>query len=511
MLSGAGLGLALLAASYPLLWRDRCLTWGATPDEVASNLRGDELLPDADLVTTKAIAIHAPPDRVWPWLVQMGSGRAGTYTYDWIDNLFGLDMHSANVILPQFLDLQLGDAYPFGSGTLQVEALEPGRLVVTRVPEWNWVRIFCMIGEGDLTRLLLRNRMAYPGRGFASRLCRQLISESAGLLMEPKMLRGIKQRAETEDVWPDGWTGEPGGARLSGGPTPTASRRPPQARRLSQAWAHRKPNAHRKPPRCRSVRCPCERRNGIVGHERAHLLLVQTCRGQQRQELGQQVRVTATPGRPQVITQADVVGEQYLRAEARPDQIKDVVDGPVGVVRRPGADGVERDVAALLDQGQVISGNRNAVGVPDDDAARVDTLLGEQLELREPDRPSGSMRADGQAGLEVRAGGGTKRALLSGRDVTPVGADLADDARADAGATNALGDVADDLVGDRVDGGPVEPAAIQVRVPVMPAAHHDRDPGCLRDPAQRGRIPADLVRREIHERAAAMLVRQHEA
>src|SRR5229473_6289528 len=76
MLSGAGLGLALLAASYPLLWRDRCLTWGATPDEVASNLRGDELLPDADLVTTKAIAIHAPPDRVWPWLVQMGSGRS---------------------------------------------------------------------------------------------------------------------------------------------------------------------------------------------------------------------------------------------------------------------------------------------------------------------------------------------------------------------------------------------------------------------------------------------------
>jgi len=223
MLSGAGLGFALLAASYPLLWRDRCLTWGATPDEVASNLRGDELLPDADLVTTKAIAIHAPPDRVWPWLVQMGSGRAGTYTYDWIDNLFGLDMHSANVILPQFLDLQLGDAYPFGSGTLQVEALEPGRLVVTRVPEWNWVRIFCLIGDGDLTRLLLRNRMAYPGRGFASRLCRQMISESAGLLMEPKMLRGIKQRAETEDVWPDGWTGEPGGARLSDRPRPTAS------------------------------------------------------------------------------------------------------------------------------------------------------------------------------------------------------------------------------------------------------------------------------------------------
>ena len=66
ILTRAGSALGLLAASYPLFWRDRCLTWGATPDEVASNLRGDELLPDADLVTTKAIAIHAPPERVWP-------------------------------------------------------------------------------------------------------------------------------------------------------------------------------------------------------------------------------------------------------------------------------------------------------------------------------------------------------------------------------------------------------------------------------------------------------------
>jgi hypothetical protein len=108
ILSGAGLAVGLLAASYPLFWRDWCRTWGATPDEVASALRGDDLLPDAGLVTTRAIAIEAPPDLIWPWLVQMGSGRAGTYTYDWLENLFGLDMHSAEVILPQFLDLTSG-------------------------------------------------------------------------------------------------------------------------------------------------------------------------------------------------------------------------------------------------------------------------------------------------------------------------------------------------------------------------------------------------------------------
>jgi len=406
ILSGAGLALGLLGASYPLFWRDWCLTWGATADEVASNLQGDELLPEAHLATTKAIAIDAPPDRVWPWLVQMGSGRAGTYTYDWIDNLFGLDMHSANVILPQFQDVQVGDAYPFGSGTLHVEALEPGRVLVTRVPEWNWVRIFYLIPDGGLTRLLLRNRVAYPGTGFASRLCRQMISEAAGLPMERKMLRGIKRRAETEDVWPDWWGGQFGGASLSSGPALPVS-----------------PGSLRAPPwDCRS------RTRGLAPGQDLRPLAAAGTRS-----AGTRSR---SPRRSQVIAQADVVGEQYLRAEAGPHEIKDVVDRPARVVRRPGADGVERDVTALLDQGQVVFGNRNAIDVPDDNPPRVDALLGEQPELRKPDWPPGRMRADRQTGPAVSPGCGTERPLLSGGDVPAVGADLADDAGPDPGAAD---------------------------------------------------------------------------
>ena len=64
----------------------------------------------------------------------MGSGRAGTYTYDWLENLFGLDMHSAEVILPQFQHVKEGDEFPIGPATLRVEALEPDNLLVTRVP-----------------------------------------------------------------------------------------------------------------------------------------------------------------------------------------------------------------------------------------------------------------------------------------------------------------------------------------------------------------------------------------
>ncbi len=67
-------------------------------------------------MTTRAITIDAPPDAIWPWLVQMGSGRGGAYTYDWIENLLGLNMHSADEILPEFQDLKAGDELPMGPG-----------------------------------------------------------------------------------------------------------------------------------------------------------------------------------------------------------------------------------------------------------------------------------------------------------------------------------------------------------------------------------------------------------
>ncbi|MDR2983224.1 MAG: hypothetical protein LBV34_00125 [Nocardiopsaceae bacterium] len=195
ILAGAGLTAGTLAASYPL-WRGWCLTWGATADEAESPMKGDELLPDADLVTTRAIAIDAKPARVWPWLVQMGSGRAGTYSYDWVENLFGLDMHSAQVILPQFQNVKEGDEFPLRSVTMRVEALEADQLLAIQVPAWNWVRIFCLIPDGGMTRLLLRNRIAYPGMGRVTQWRHRAFCEPAGLLMESKMLHGIKVRAE---------------------------------------------------------------------------------------------------------------------------------------------------------------------------------------------------------------------------------------------------------------------------------------------------------------------------
>ena len=95
--SGAGAALV-----YRRLLRPRILTWGATAAEVEARLPGDELLEDADGVATRAIAVDASAAAVWPWLAQMGPApRGGAYTYDWIENLLGLNMHSADGILAE--------------------------------------------------------------------------------------------------------------------------------------------------------------------------------------------------------------------------------------------------------------------------------------------------------------------------------------------------------------------------------------------------------------------------
>ena len=87
---------------YRQFLRQPILTWGATPEEAAARLPADELLEDADGIATRAITIDAPRSAVWPWIAQMGpSPRSGAYTYDWIENLLGLNMHSVDRVLPE--------------------------------------------------------------------------------------------------------------------------------------------------------------------------------------------------------------------------------------------------------------------------------------------------------------------------------------------------------------------------------------------------------------------------
>jgi hypothetical protein len=189
----AGLGSLV----YPLFFRHWCLTWGARPEEVSRKLPGDELLADAGIVATRAITIDAPPAAIWPWLVQMGSGRGGVYTYDWIENLFGLDIHSTRRVLPQFQEVKAGDEFPLGPGrpAMRVAVLDPGRTFTLRFADGNWVWIFALFAEGRRTRLISRNRIASAG-SWPARLFTMLVMEPGSLIMERKMLLGIKERAE---------------------------------------------------------------------------------------------------------------------------------------------------------------------------------------------------------------------------------------------------------------------------------------------------------------------------
>ena len=190
----AGLG----SLAYPLFFRRWCLTWGARPDEVSRKLPGDELLTEPGIVSTRAIWVDAPASSIWPWLVQMGPGRGGAYTYDWIENLFGLGMHSADQILPQYQDLQVGDAQRLGKRgpVLRVAVLEPERSLVLRSDDGNWVWAFALVPGDAGTRLISRNRIATPGAPLPARLANLLVMEPGSLVMERKMLLGIKQRAE---------------------------------------------------------------------------------------------------------------------------------------------------------------------------------------------------------------------------------------------------------------------------------------------------------------------------
>jgi hypothetical protein len=197
LIPAAGLAAALAGfVVYRRFLREPVLTWGATAAEAARRIPGDELLENADIVSTRAITVNTPASAIWPWLVQMGPGRGGAYTYDWIENLLGIDIHSADRILPEFQRLDVGDVMSDKQGlpAMRVEILEPERVLSWRSEDGTWVWTFALVEEDGATRLISRNRIRVGG-SLGSRLG-MLVMEPGSLVMERKMLIGIKRRAE---------------------------------------------------------------------------------------------------------------------------------------------------------------------------------------------------------------------------------------------------------------------------------------------------------------------------
>jgi hypothetical protein len=187
-------------------------THGSTREERAMRLLGDDIVPLPQVVTNHAVTIDAPPDCVWPWLVQMGWHRAGWYTARWVDKLlFPLNWPSANRIIPELQHIEVGDFIPDGAPEtkcgLIVEELEPGRAVAlhstSHLPlswrdtanlDWSWAFVLLPLEDGRRTRFLFRSRWVTAPWWFT--LGGWLAIVPADFVMGRDMLNGVKRRSE---------------------------------------------------------------------------------------------------------------------------------------------------------------------------------------------------------------------------------------------------------------------------------------------------------------------------
>ncbi|UXA14691.1 hypothetical protein KXD97_13520 [Mycobacterium sp. SMC-8] len=195
----AAIGVAALYRAHVRPWIH---TWGADADEVAATLPGDELVDPATPRTTRAVTIQAPRHDVWPWLVQIGEDRAGFYSYALLERAAGADMHNADAIHPEWQQLQVGDtvwlARRYGPDARQiVAAVEPrSHLVLVSPADYELIKrgekasgcwSFILHREVGRTRLLARGSGGAVGHFWF---------DIPHFVMEQKMMRGIRQRAE---------------------------------------------------------------------------------------------------------------------------------------------------------------------------------------------------------------------------------------------------------------------------------------------------------------------------
>ena len=195
--------------AYHLFARPRHLRWGATDEELTETLPGDDFKPDAEVQVTHAITIDAPAAEVWKWLVQIGQGRGGFYSYTWLENLIGADIHNVERLIPDLPDRRPGDIVWMGPrdrfggmARMVVGKVERERTLVL-VPAFDGEQVlaggkasgvwsFVLDPLDDrTTRLIMLSLFSKP------RLAELLFWEPAHFVMERKMMLTLKRLAET--------------------------------------------------------------------------------------------------------------------------------------------------------------------------------------------------------------------------------------------------------------------------------------------------------------------------
>lgn len=198
LLPPAGLVAAAVTGAAAYRGAVRLRRWGTRGDETTRVLPGEELVPGRDVALTQAVTIAAPPERVWPWIAQLGADKGGFYSYAWIENLGGARVVNADRIVPAW-------QHPVAGGELRlhprlampIQRVEPGRLFVAGRPVarglgFQWIFVLSPDGPGR-SRLLVRERYVVPsalGRGAAR------VATLGSAVMSQRMLRGIRDRAQ---------------------------------------------------------------------------------------------------------------------------------------------------------------------------------------------------------------------------------------------------------------------------------------------------------------------------
>lgn len=203
------------ALVYHFGLRQWCIRWGATDAELQSAMPGDDLLPSTAMPgATHAITIHASPDKVWPWLMQIGQDRSGFYSYTFLENALGCDMPKVERLVPEWKPRTVGETVWFcnprrfnGQGKMIPAVVQPNRaFALVTANDWAslqaggfaheglWSFTLEPLADGQI-RLIARLRGGTPPT-LAARLMGHLFWEPAHFVMEQKMLRTIRDLSE---------------------------------------------------------------------------------------------------------------------------------------------------------------------------------------------------------------------------------------------------------------------------------------------------------------------------
>lgn len=207
------LGLGAIGATYAFAIRPWHLRWGATDEELAMPLPGDDVKYHAGVSVNHAITIDAPPESVWKWLVQIGQGRGGFFSYDWLENIFDLGIHNVYEVRPELQQLKVGDfvrsaregwlggRFDDKAGWFVVD-LEPNSHLVLRdeIEYGSWAFVLRPISPNK-TRFIVRCRGDRPV-SLMRWMFHLSLFEPAHFLMERKMMLTLKNLAETEAFFP---------------------------------------------------------------------------------------------------------------------------------------------------------------------------------------------------------------------------------------------------------------------------------------------------------------------